>query len=122
MVKSIARILAVGFVGVALALAALYQFAGLRPGFDGTGLMPRFASTGPDYDALEADRISQRSAAPRATSIDGAKSGDGTALTLPTTPVRDPRELIPPASSPLSVAEPAEGAATGVVIRSLRTN
>ena len=56
MLKKILRVLAVGFVGVALVLAALYQFAGLRPGFDGTGLMPRFASTGPDYDVLEADR------------------------------------------------------------------
>jgi outer membrane protein assembly factor BamB len=39
--------------------AALYQY-GLRVGVDGSGWLPRFISTAPDYDALEADRARQR--------------------------------------------------------------
>jgi outer membrane protein assembly factor BamB len=41
--------------------AALYQFGRVRVTLDGSGMWPRFVSTSPDYDALEADRARQRS-------------------------------------------------------------
>lgn len=47
-------------VGAMLLAGGLYQFAGLRVTLDGSGWLPRFVSTVPDYDALEADRIKQR--------------------------------------------------------------
>jgi outer membrane protein assembly factor BamB len=94
-------VLAVGFVGVALVLAALYQFAGVRPGFDGTGLMPRFASTGPDYEALEADRARQRAGAPPVERVESAASLRST----PSAP--DPAATAPPPASPLPRAEPS---------------
>ncbi|MGE4053964.1 MAG: PQQ-binding-like beta-propeller repeat protein [Vicinamibacterales bacterium] len=44
-----------------IALAAwLYQVAGVRLALDGSGYIPRFLSTAPDYDALDADRERQR--------------------------------------------------------------
>ena len=60
-------------IGGAAAAAGLY-FAGVRIGLDGSGMMPRFVSTAPDYDALEADRARQRqqSAAAGETSRAGA--------------------------------------------------
>ena len=39
---------------------ALYLFAGVRVGLDGSGVRPRFLMRTPDYDALEADRARQR--------------------------------------------------------------
>jgi outer membrane protein assembly factor BamB len=49
---------------VALVVAGLYQFAGLRIALDGTGRRPRFLRRAPDYDALEADRARQRERLP----------------------------------------------------------
>src|SRR5688572_19749458 len=54
------RLLALLLGIAALTAALLYQFAGLRVALDGSGMWPRFVSTGPDYDALEADRERQR--------------------------------------------------------------
>lgn len=48
---------------VAVAAAGLYV-AGFRLALDGSGMVPRFVSSGPDYDALEADRARQRERAP----------------------------------------------------------
>ena len=45
---------------IGIAVAGLYQFAGLRIAVDGSGMWPRFVSHSPDYDALEADRARQR--------------------------------------------------------------
>ena len=61
MVKKFALAVGITIVLLAIVVVVLYQFAGVRPGFDGTGWLPRFASRGPDYDALEADRSRQRS-------------------------------------------------------------
>ncbi len=100
MLKKVLRVLAVGFVGVALVLAALYQFAGVRPGFDGTGLMPRFASTGPDYDALEADRGRQRAGAAPGESAEVVRlvpdPGATSATALPVPPLAtEPGSAVP---------------------------
>jgi outer membrane protein assembly factor BamB len=46
----------------AVAVAALYVY-GVRVGFDG-GRIPRYLTTVPDYDALEADRARQRTLQP----------------------------------------------------------
>ena len=47
--------------GVAVAGAVgVYWASGLRVTLDGSGMWPRFLSTAPDYDALEADRAEQR--------------------------------------------------------------
>ena len=59
MVKKIAAGLAV----LGLAVAALY-LAGFRVALDGSGMMPRFVSAAPDFDALEADRARQRQQPP----------------------------------------------------------
>lgn len=48
---------------IAVAAAALYQFVGVRLSVDGSGMVPRFVSRGPDYDALEADRARQKALA-----------------------------------------------------------
>lgn len=48
---------------VAAIAAALYAF-GVRIALDGSGTIPRFVSSGPDYDALEADRARQRVGTP----------------------------------------------------------
>ena len=52
------KVLGIVFAAVVLGAAALY-LAGVRVELDG-GTMPRFVSTLPDYDALEADRARQR--------------------------------------------------------------
>ena len=54
---------AIGFAIVAAIAVALYAF-GVRIALDGSGTIPRFVSSGPDYDALEADRARQRAAVP----------------------------------------------------------
>jgi outer membrane protein assembly factor BamB len=56
--------LAIGLACVLLAAGALYQFAGVRVALDGSGMWPRFISSTPDFDALEADRARQREVAP----------------------------------------------------------
>jgi outer membrane protein assembly factor BamB len=55
---------AIALACVLLAAAALYQFAGVRVALDGSGMWPRFISSTPDFDALEADRARQREQAP----------------------------------------------------------
>jgi outer membrane protein assembly factor BamB len=52
------------FAIVAAIATALYA-AGFRIALDGSGMLPRFVSSGPDYDALEADRARQRTSAPQ---------------------------------------------------------
>jgi outer membrane protein assembly factor BamB len=49
---------------VAIVAFALYA-AGFRIALDGSGMVPRFVSSAPDYDALEADRARQRATVPR---------------------------------------------------------
>jgi outer membrane protein assembly factor BamB len=51
--------IAAGLAVLGLAVAALY-LAGFRLNVDGSGMIPRFVSTTPDFDALEADRARQR--------------------------------------------------------------
>jgi outer membrane protein assembly factor BamB len=48
---------------MAAAVGVLYVF-GVRLALDGSGTRPRFVSTSPDYDALEADRARQRERIP----------------------------------------------------------
>jgi outer membrane protein assembly factor BamB len=62
MVRKIALVLAL----VALVVAGLY-LAGFRVALDGSGMVPRFVSSAPDFDALEADRARQRESAPVAS-------------------------------------------------------
>ena len=52
-----------------IAAGALYV-AGFRIALDGSGMFPRFVSSAPDYDALEADRARQREAAPPTSTAD----------------------------------------------------
>jgi outer membrane protein assembly factor BamB len=49
------------------AIAVGLWVSGLRLSLDGSGYMPRFVSTGPDYDSLEAHRAGQRETSPLAT-------------------------------------------------------
>jgi outer membrane protein assembly factor BamB len=94
-----------------IVLAALYLF-GVRPGFDGTGWLPRFASTGPDYDALEADRARQRSAA--------SPEARGAAVTEPTATVSAPGAAPSPPSPALSAGQSAEGVPARAVVHAQR--
>ena len=55
--------IAVGLAVLGLVVAALH-FAGFRVGLDGSGMIPRFLSRAPDFDALEADRARQRQQPP----------------------------------------------------------
>lgn len=66
--------------------AALFQFAGYRMGFDGSGYMPRFVAASPDYDALEADRARQRAAAPAPVAAAPAVSDVPVPVTVPRSP------------------------------------
>src|SRR6187551_148963 len=59
MVKKAAAAIAIA----AIVAGALYV-AGFRVALDGSGMLPRFIASSPDYDALEADRARQRTAAP----------------------------------------------------------
>ncbi|OFW26019.1 MAG: hypothetical protein A3H97_11340 [Acidobacteria bacterium RIFCSPLOWO2_02_FULL_65_29] len=59
MVKKVAFAAMAVAIGVATALVGLYM-AGFRLAPDGSGVIPRFLSSAPDYDALEADRARQR--------------------------------------------------------------
>src|SRR5260221_367888 len=56
--SALKRVAAVVAALLAVAAAALYV-RGVRIGFDG-GRVPRFLTTAPDYDALDADRARQR--------------------------------------------------------------
>jgi outer membrane protein assembly factor BamB len=51
-------------LGFALIVAAGMYLAGFRLALDGSGMVPRFVSTTPDYDELEADRARQRELPP----------------------------------------------------------
>jgi outer membrane protein assembly factor BamB len=51
---------AILLVAIVVLAGALYQFGGVRIALDGSGMWPRFVSSAPDYDALEADRARQR--------------------------------------------------------------
>jgi len=50
---------AIVVASIGIAVAGLY-LVGLRFAVDGSGMVPRFLSRGPDYDALDADRARQR--------------------------------------------------------------
>jgi outer membrane protein assembly factor BamB len=82
---------------LALAAGALYV-AGYRIALDGSGMFPRFVSSTPDYDALEADRARQRSTAPQASPSDDRERS------------APPSEAAPPppeaAGAPIGAAEP----------------
>ena len=56
---------AVVVVAIVAAIAVALYAAGLRIALDGSGMFPRFVSSAPDYDALEADRARQRTSAPQ---------------------------------------------------------
>ena len=60
MISSMFRKIALGIGLVVLAAVAAYHVLGLRVSVDGSGMIPRFLSSEPDYDALEADRARQR--------------------------------------------------------------
>lgn len=76
--------LAFVLVGALLLVGGLYRFAGLRVMLDGSGWLPRFVSTIPDYDALDADRTRQR------RSLAVPRNGD--------TPPATPAPSVPPPS------------------------
>lgn len=104
--KKLAFVLA----GAALVAGGLYQFAGLRVTLDGSGWLPRFVSTTPDYDALDADRARQRQ------SLAVPRSGD-TAPPIPAPSVSSPADGHIPATvtgattPPTRPAEDAEASA-----------
>jgi outer membrane protein assembly factor BamB len=76
-------------LALVIAVAAVLYQSGLRIGVDGSGLVPRFVSSAPDFDALEADRARQRAASP--------------AGTAPPDPARAPGSVSPaPAATPAS--------------------
>lgn len=51
---------AVAALALVVVAFGLYRFGGVRIAMDGSGAWPRFLSTRPNYDALEADRARQR--------------------------------------------------------------
>jgi hypothetical protein len=61
MLKRLAAVVIAILALLAIAAGALYV-RGVRIGFDGARI-PRFMTTAPDYDALEADRARQRAVA-----------------------------------------------------------
>jgi outer membrane protein assembly factor BamB len=65
MVRRVVRSAAIVLAALMVIAAGLY-LAGFRVATDGSGMMPRFVSTTPDFDALEADRARQRAAPPPA--------------------------------------------------------
>jgi outer membrane protein assembly factor BamB len=70
MVKRVAAVVVALLAVLAIAAVALYVH-GVRIGFDGSRI-PRFLTTAPDYDALEADRARQRKQLPTDTASAGA--------------------------------------------------
>jgi outer membrane protein assembly factor BamB len=52
--------IAVAAATIVVIIVGLYQFVGMRFAVDGSGMVPRFWSRVPNYDALEADRARQR--------------------------------------------------------------
>ena len=109
MISSMFRKIALGIGVVVLAAVAAYHVLGLRVSVDGSGMIPRFLSSAPDYDALEADRARQRAlllsaalpqAPPGAAEI-GAAEGVTDALSslVGATVVETPSEPSPPEAS-----------------------
>ena len=80
---------AIVVVLIGIAAAGLYKFVGLRFAFDGTGMVPRFLSRGPDYDALDADRARQREHPVQAT----AESGDSPQARVATATATQPAQI-----------------------------
>ena len=109
MISSMFRKIALGIGLVVLAAVAAYQVLGLRVSVDGSGMIPRFLSSAPDYDALEADRTRQRALllsadlpqAPPAAVERGAAEGVTDALSslVEATVVETPSEPSPPEAS-----------------------
>ena len=109
MISSMFRKIALGIGLVVLAAVAAYQVLGLRVSVDGSGMIPRFLSSEPDYDALEADRARQRALllsadlpqAPPATIESGAAEGVTDALSslVGALVVETPSESSPPEAS-----------------------
>ena len=106
MISSMFRKIALGIGLVVLAAAAAYHVLGLRVSVDGSGMIPRFLSSAPDYDALEADRARQRALllsadlpqVPPAAVESGAAEGVTDALSslVGATVVETPSEPSPP--------------------------
>jgi outer membrane protein assembly factor BamB len=67
------RKIAIAAVVVLLIVVGMYS-AGYRLGLDGSGLVPRFLSTTPDFDALEADRAHQRRLPPLPPPVESTAS------------------------------------------------
>ena len=80
---------------------ALYV-AGFRIALDGSGMFPRFVSSAPDYDALEADRARQRAAAPPTSTADDRAPAQSAPASeaAPAAPMQ-------PAGETIDAAEPA---------------
>jgi outer membrane protein assembly factor BamB len=81
---------------VAAIAVALYAL-GFRIALDGSGTIPRFVSSGPDYDALEADRARQRAATPPRSAADDVAAR----------PAAPPQGAAPPAPPDESIRAPA---------------
>src|SRR5262245_3530131 len=86
-----------------VATVAVFRVAGVRFAVDGSGMMPRFWSRAPNYDALEADRARHRDQPPP------ARPAAAEPVASPSTPPPDaaplPTRVQPPASSePKAVA------------------
>ena len=109
MISSMFRKMALGIGLVVLAAVAAYQVLGLRVSVDGSGMIPRFLSSEPDYDALKADRARQRALllsadlpqAPPAAVESGAVEDVTDALSslVGATVVETPSESSPPEAS-----------------------
>jgi outer membrane protein assembly factor BamB len=89
------------FALVAIAAGGLYV-AGYRLALDGSGMVPRFVSSTPDYDALEADRARQRERGPVVAAPAGSPSSSG-----PDTPLRPEAE--PESGSSRDAESPRRG-------------
>jgi len=87
-----ARKVAIAIVFVLAVAAALYQFAGMRIAFDGSGMWPRFVSLAPDFDALEADRARQRQQALPASAESPPATLPGAAPAAPAEEPAAPRQ------------------------------
>jgi outer membrane protein assembly factor BamB len=98
--------IAIAFVLI-LAVAAGLYLAGFRVATDGSGLMPRFVSAAPDYDALEADRARQRALAP------AGNGADASAATTASTADAVPNAPEAPASTAPEAAREPEPPAVG---------
>ncbi len=96
---------AVAAATIVVVIVGLYQVVGLRFAVDGSGMVPRFWSRVPNYDALEADRARQRQ-----QPSPGAEEPNGLPRPVASAPVPDaapaPNEAVA-ASSPRAAASVA---------------